>query len=132
MKKFAIALLLLASFAGLWSCKSTQKSTATKEVETSVQIDSTDYDIVIMDNKFDRWYLTRFSPAQDRSNTYYQSMNNLAVSNWNHYYNTNRYNWVINNLISYNPSADYGIEVNRKLYWYFKFIEETYRIPLLR
>ncbi|MBV2245636.1 MAG: hypothetical protein KUL83_00600, partial [Lentimicrobium sp.] len=76
--------------------------------------------------------LTRFSQAQDRSNSYYRSMNNLAVSNWNHYYNTNRYNRVINNHIAYNPAVDYGIEVNRRLYWYFKYIEESYRVPLLR
>ncbi|MDD4598791.1 MAG: DUF6146 family protein [Lentimicrobiaceae bacterium] len=132
MKKLLTAILFMAMFIGFWSCKSTRETTTAEGVETSVQIDSTDYDIIIMDNNFDRWYLTRFSQAQDRSNSYYRSMNNLAVSNWNHYYNTNRYNRVINNHIAYNPAVDYGIEVNRRLYWYFKYIEESYRVPLLR
>ncbi|MDY0344555.1 MAG: DUF6146 family protein [Lentimicrobium sp.] len=132
MNKTWIAMLLLASFIGFWSCKSTHETIKSEGAETSVQIDSTEYGVIIMDNNFDRWYLTRFSQAQDRSNSYYRSMNNLAVSNWNHYFNTNRYNRVINNYIAYNPSEDYGIEVNRKLYWYFKFIEESYRVPLLR
>ena len=132
MKKPLTAILFMAMFIGFWSCKSTRETTTAEGVETSVQIDSTDYDIIIMDNNFDRWCLTRFSQAQDRSNSYYRSMNNLAVSNWNHYYNTNRYNRVINNHIAYNPAVDYGIEVNRRLYWYFKYIEESYRVPLLR
>jgi len=74
----------------------------------------------------------RFNPGLDRSNEYYRSKNSLAASTWNSYYNSGRYRRAISSDIPYNPSVDYGIEVNRKLYWYFKYIEENYKVPLLR
>ena len=132
MKTTLIASLLLALAFGFGSCKSMQETTATPNAETSIRLDSTEYQVIIMDNNFDRWYITNFSQSRDRSNSFYLSKNNLAVSNWNYYFTTNRYNRIINNYIAYNPTQDYGLEANRKLYWYFKYIEETYRVPLLR
>jgi hypothetical protein len=79
---------------------------------------------------FDRWYVGHYSPALERTNEYYRSMNSQGVINWNHYFTRNRYSTVIGSYISYNPSVDYGLEVNRRLYWYFRFIEENFRIRL--
>lgn len=132
MRTTLIASLLVAMAFSFISCKSTQESTTAANAETSIKLDSTEYQVIIMDNNFDRWYLMNFSPSRDRSNSFYLTMNNLGVSNWNNYFNSSRYNRVINNYIDYNPSKDYGLEANRKLYWYFKFIEETYHVPLLR
>jgi len=54
----------------------------------------------------------------------------IAVGNWNDFYCTGRYNKIIDSLIEYHPDTDYGIEVERKLYWYFKYIVSTYKIRL--
>jgi hypothetical protein len=43
-----------------------------------------------------------------------------------------RYNRIIGSYINWNPTTDYGIEINRRLYWYFVYYEETFRIRLLR
>ena len=123
-----IAFMLLMA----WAC-SPQKdiSKASADIK-QVVIDSTEYEITIFDTDFDRWYLLHFSPALDRSNDYYRLMNDRGVTNWNQYFTRNRYNQVVNSYINFNPTIDYGMEVNRKLYWYFRFIEETCKIKLFR
>lgn len=123
---FPILILLL-----VWSCAPSQKA-GTSDKRTSVQIDSTVYEITIIDADFDTWYLMNYSPAKDYSNEYYRSRNRTGVSNWNDYFDRGRYPRVVDNHLFYNPSVDYGVEVNRKLFWYFKYIEQNYRIRLLR
>jgi len=114
----------------VWSCSSSKDAGNIKK-SRSVQIDSTEYEITIIDTEFDRWYLTNFAPSKDHSNEYYRSKNQVGISNWNDYYNSGRYSRVIENSIYYENARDYGIEVNRILFWYFKFIEDEYKIQLL-
>jgi hypothetical protein len=122
---FPIFILLLA-----WSCSPSQKAGASDKHPT-IKSDSTEYEITIIDPEFDNWYLMNFSAAKDYSNEFYRSRNLTAVINWNSYYTRNRYHRVIEDYIYYENSTDYGIEVNRKLYWYFKYVEDTFRIRLL-
>ncbi|MBK6347156.1 MAG: hypothetical protein IPN08_18705 [Bacteroidales bacterium] len=118
-------------FIAACACSSQRESTGSGKPAGTVAIDSTEYEITIIDPDFDRWYLTHYSPALERSNEYYHSMNIQGVSNWNLYFTRNRYSSVIGSYINYNPSEDYGIDVNRRLYWYFRFIEKNYRIRLM-
>lgn len=92
--------------------------------------DSTEYEILIIDPDFDRWYLLNYSPAKDHSQEYYRGKNHVAVINWNNYYRAGRYGRVIESLIDYQPTIDYGMEVDRKLYWYFTYVVSTYKIRL--
>jgi len=126
MKKTIIFLFVLAL---VWSCSPSLKTRTTKN-HTTINIDSTEYEITIIDPEFDQWYTMRYSAARDLSNEIYRSKNQFAVSNWNSYFNQGHYSRVINNPIYYNSFTNYGIEVNRKLYWYFQYIEETYKVPL--
>lgn len=126
MKKLIIPTLILLI---AWSCSISQKA-ASSAKNSAIVIDTTQYDITIIDPGFDQWYFFRYSQAKDLSNEIYKSKNLFAVSNWNNYYLRGRYASVINNHLFYDNTTDYGIEVNRKLYWYFVYIEETYRIPL--
>ena len=127
MKKLLFTLIILM-FA--WSCTSSRNTESVPKSST-VSIDSTEYEITIIDTEFDTWYLMNYSRSKDFSNDYYRSKNHLGVNNWNDYFNRGRYGRVIENYIYYQYSIDYGIEVNRKLFWYFKFVEEKYRIRLL-
>lgn len=122
----SIVLIMLVA----WSCVSTKNSERTDK-NTFVQIDSTQYEITIIDTEFDTWYLMNYSQSKDHSNEYYRSKNQVGINNWNNYFNRGRYARVIENNIYYEYSVDYGIEVNRKLFWYFKYIEEEFRIWLL-
>ena len=126
MKKliFSFLVLLVA-----WSCSPSQKARSSDK-HSIIKSDSTEYEITIIDNEFDHWHLLNYSPSKDYSNEYYRSKNRIAVSSWNDYFTRNRYHRVIEDYIYYDNSVDYGIEVNRKLYWYFKYAEETYKIRL--
>lgn len=128
MRSFVL-FALLACFAS--ACGVKKNLNADKTLET-VADDSTTYEITFSDPQFERWYQTNFSPAVDRDNSYYQSRNRIGVLNWNDYFVRGKYRRVISSYLPYSPAEDYGIEVNRRLYWYFKFMEESYRIPLLR
>ncbi len=128
MKKLLIPLfvLLLA-----WACSPSQKISSSGKPPV-IKNDSTEYGIIIIDLGFDHWYLMNFSQAKDYSNQYYQSKNQVGVSNWNDYFTRNRYPRAIDSSIEYDYSVDYGIEVNRKLFWYFKYAEDKFKIRLLQ
>ncbi|MDY0370495.1 MAG: DUF6146 family protein, partial [Bacteroidales bacterium] len=80
---------------------------------------------------FDKWYQMNHSAALERDGSFYKNRNYLAVNTWNNYYREGRYPNHVMSYIQYNPAEDYGVEVNRLLYWYFKYMQETYRIRLL-
>ena len=121
-----IGILALA----LLACSPVKHSTKTSATIKPVEKDTSEYEITIIDNDFDHWYLMNYSPAKDRSNEYYKGINPVAASNWNYFYRSGKYRNIIESEIDYRPEIEYGIEVNRKLFWYFKFIEEVYKIML--
>ena len=127
MKKLIFPFFLLLV---VWSCSPAQK-TGSSDKHPKIINDSTEYEITIIDPQFDNWYLMNFSAAKDYSNEFYRSKNQVGVLTWNDFYTRNRYHRVIENYIIFDNSADYGIEVNRKLYWYFKYVEDTFGVNLL-
>jgi len=127
MKKllFSMFVLLVA-----WSCSTSQKASSSGP-KPIIKNDSTEYKIIVIDPEFDHWYLMNFSQPKDRSNEYYRSKNQIGVSNWNDYFIRNLYPHIIDSSINYDYSVDYGIEVNRILFWYFKYYEDQFKIRLL-
>jgi hypothetical protein len=123
---FFLAIIMLIA----WSCSPVKNTPKTSAIVEKSSQDSTLYELVIIDNHFEKWYLLNYSDAKDRSDEYYRSKNLYAVSNWNEYYREGKYAEVIDSYVNYQPEIDYGIELNRKLYWYFKFVEEYYKIKL--
>lgn len=124
---FYISIMILA----VWACSSGKNATKTSATVTKSSQDSTEYEIIIIDPAFDQWYITNYTPAKDYPLEYYRGRNIIGVANWNEYYRSGRYTRTILNEIDYQPNIDYGIEVNRKLFWYFRYIEETERIRVL-
>lgn len=114
----------------LGSCSSVKHTSKTSAALEQTGKDSTEYEIRIIDNNFDQWYNLNYSPAVDHTNEYYRAKNLIGVTNWNDFYTSGKYRNFIDFLIDYRPDVDYGMEVNRKLYWYFRFIVSTYKIPL--
>jgi len=114
----------------VWACSPVRDASKTSAALTQSSPDSTGYEVIIIDLRFDQWYLINYSPAKDYSNEYYRNKNLVAVANWNDFYRRGRYSLVIESDINYQPNIDYGIEVNRKLYWYFKYVYDTYGIRL--
>jgi hypothetical protein len=123
---FSIGIIALL----IWACSPARQASKTSATLKQASQDSTEYEIIILDILFDNWYLLNYSPAKDYTKEYYQTRNVVGVANWNYYYRSGRYTRVIESQIDYQPNVDYGIEVDRKLYWYFKYIVSTYKIRL--
>jgi len=114
-------------------CSSTSKIS---EVDTqlpdgAVRIanDELEYEIIIIDPGFETYLLSIAKPANFYSQAYYETKNKLYVIEWNIRvnnplgYNSNIYE----NKIDYDFNTDYGLDVNYKLFNYFKFVEYKYK-----
>jgi hypothetical protein len=112
------------------SCSPVKNASKTSAVLTQTGADSTEYGITIIDPGFETWYLLNYSQAVDRTNEYYRVRNNMAVLNWNDYYRTGKFGNIIDCWIDFRSDVDYGIEVNRRLFWYFKYVTVTYRLNI--
>lgn len=115
------------------SCGSTTKSIATQDAELpegAVRIanEELEYEIIIMDNGFESYLYSIAKPAHFYTQEYYESKNKIYVTHWNmRARQPLRYNSSIyENVIDYDFNTDYGLDVNYKLYNYFKFVEYKY------
>ena len=117
-----------------YSCASTSKKIVTqdsKHQEEAIRIanDSLEYEIIIMDIGFETYLNSIAKPMNFHSQSYYELKNKFYVTEWNiRANNPRRYNpSIYENQINYDFNIDYGLEVNYKLYNYFKFVEYKYQ-----
>ena len=127
MKKAAYFLMALFMF----SCGSVQKTPESNLPEEAVKIanEELEYEIIIIDVGFRSYLLSIAKPANFYSLEYYEQRNRLYVTEWNNRFrNPQRYNPnIYQNEINYDPNISYGLDVNYKLFNYFKFVEYKYK-----
>lgn len=134
MKRLQHLLALLISGLLLWACASSPSKTTSSEKEEPVVIanDSLEYEIIIIDPGFTAYLNSIAKPEGFYSQTYLENKNQLYVVNWNYraqnplQFNPNIYE----NVIDYSPHINYGYEVNYKLFNYFEFAQQKYRMTL--
>jgi len=92
--------------------------------------DGEEYELLIIDNNFDRWFAVNGRPITFYSPNYYEQKNRIYVSAWNEkvgqqsFYNS--VNYPFEQRINYDYNIDYGVELNYQLFWYFRYIEDLY------
>lgn len=86
----------------------------------------TEYEVMIIDPDFDRWFQTNGRPVGFYSAQYYEQKNRQYVASWNEKVGRFGGNSPFQNIINYDYSEDYGVELNYQLFWYFKYIENSY------
>lgn len=128
MKTLGIIGFMLFMLCACTSQKEIVKIASSKQVAAK---DSTEYELLVFDPQFETWFMTNYSPAKDHSNEYYQSWNNQYVTDWNYHYMAGHYPKVFENYIDYDSFVNYGIDVNRKLYYYFRYVETYLKVPIL-
>ena len=143
MKNF---IFLIVVMAGLISCGS-GKSAHNKQLNNKKNVteivhepgdtirisnDKLEYEIIIIENGFDSWLLTQ-KPMWYYSEHTLELKNYQYVTEWNNRVRQpNRYDpHLYEQIIDYDPNIHYGLEVNYKLYMYFKFFEQKYHQKLL-
>jgi len=129
MKKLLFLIGVIMIFV---ACSSQKKTIETKhktiEVETE---DSLEYQLETFDQRFDTWYILHDSPAQYNSQSYYEGWNKQYVSAWNVNANDPRKNSFFETIIGYDPTIDYGFELNHKLFYYFQYVEHVLKIQIM-
>lgn len=132
-------LLILLICFGIYSCKTSYKKTTTSiednlKAQDTVRIanDELEYEILIIEPGFNFWLESIAKPEGYYSQGFLESRNILYVTEWNNrVLQPQRYDPILYELsIDYNPSIDYGYEVNYKLYYYFIYFQLHFKQQL--
>lgn len=134
MKLFKQLLLLFSIGIFFWACASSpiKKNTSNTEKPVVIANDSLAYEVIIIDPGFNLFLNTVAKPEGYYSQKYLEVRNNTWVLAWNnrarnpHQFNSNIYE----NIIDYQATTDYGYEVNYKLFNYFLFAQQKYKMNL--
>lgn len=129
MKTF---LLLFALSIAIYSCSSTRTMNSisgenTKNDTIKIVNDSLEYEIIIVENGFNSWLISQ-PPRGFYGQNKLENSNRQFVSEYNNrVLQPNRYSRnLYEQQINYDPTIDYGYEVNYLLYNYFIFFQEKY------
>lgn len=124
--KQAIVLLLSLLLAGACAVR---RPVAIREVKQ--EEDSVHYELIVFDSGFETWYLTRAKPLHWHEQSWYENWNRQYVQAWNYHRLGYRHRELLDGSINYEPSMDYGPEINHKLFYYFMYVEQVLKIPIL-
>ena len=136
MKVF-IVILLISGF--IWSCGPSRSfvnhdSEVTTAEQDTVRIENEDleYEIIIIEPGFNTWLASVAKPEGYYSQSYLESRNRIWVTEWNNrvlqpYSNSPN---LYEQQIDYDPTIDYGYDVNYKLFNYFVYFQLHYKQQL--
>ena len=134
-----LLLILLISFS-IYSCKTPNRVNNSSVIKANLKSqdtvrianDSLEYEIIIIEPGFNFWLQSVAKPEGYYSQEFLENRNWLYVTEWNNrVLDPQRYDPNLYELqIDYNPSIDYGYEVNYKLYYYFIYFQRHYKQQL--
>jgi len=87
-----------------------------------------EYEVIIFDNQFEGWFVTRARPRGYYNKTFLESKNRQWVNSFNA--KTRAGARGFDYTIDYQSSIDYGYEVNYMIYNYLLYFQETNQIRL--
>lgn len=122
---------MLFSGVVIASCVSTKKAVVPDQKVEVVAEDSLEYQLIVLDPKFEA-FLAMQPSSEFYSQTYYEGWNQQYVTEWNiRHSNPIKYGGFYETEIHYDSFTDYGMDLNYRLYNYFRFIEKEYGIQLI-
>jgi len=131
-------LLIIALSLALYSCNS-NKTTIEGDSGTVSQTSANDtirianeeleYEVIIIEIGFDQWLVTQ-PPMGHHGLNYLENKNRLFVNEYNIRVSENRNHLLYEQMINYEPSVHYGLEVNYLLYNYFVYFQQKYNQKL--
>jgi len=127
-KGWMIGLLILLFGA----CHTSNRMLAVKDENLiDIKQDEEEYELLVLDPGFETWFQATWGPAKDRSLSYYKSWNQRYVIEWNYKARQPHTFDLFDNTIQYDPNINYGLPVERKLFYYFRWVETQLNIPIL-
>jgi hypothetical protein len=122
---------LLVLFLLFWACSVPKGVVKVEKNEAVATTDSTEYELITFDTKFESWYIMHSSPAMMRSQSYYENWNRQYVSAWNFNAMQSSRNKFFEPIVGYEPNVDYGLDINHKLFYYFQYVENVLKIEIM-
>ena len=93
--------------------------------------DSVEYELIVMDPGYEAFLLTQ-PHMEYHSQRYYEMWNSRYVMEWNFRHGQPlAYGDIYETYIDYRDDIDYGLELNYRLYYYFRFFEQENGVDLL-
>jgi len=93
--------------------------------------DSVEYELIVFDSGFETWYMIQNSPANYRSQPYYEYWNQQYITAWNYHASASQRSSFFEPIMGWYPSVDYGFELNHKLFYYFQYVERVLKIQII-
>lgn len=123
-------ILILVFLVEMQTVGFSQKQTdRVKSKADTISVDSLEYRIIVLDPGFETWLQSK-PPMNFYSNDYYVQKNRFYVAEWNLRFMTANNNGLYDNYIDYNPDTNYGLDINYRLYYFFRYFEETNHVQL--
>ena len=133
MKNLSYFIILCFSII-LFSCGSTSTTIEKPSKEQPVVIanESLEYEIIILDIGFNYYLNSIAKPEGFYTQNYMETKNQFYVTEWNRRVNNPAIfdPSIYENIINYDANINYGYEVNYKLFNYFEFAQNKYRMRL--
>lgn len=126
MKNIIILLTLLLCLDFAMGQTNTEKDT----IDLPAAADSTTYALHIADPGFDIWFTMNKKPVNFYDLKYYEMKNEMYARHWNQRVTQHGWQPPYDSYIDYNPNVAYGLPVNYKLYYYFRYLEDKLGIKL--
>lgn len=91
--------------------------------------ESEEYELIIIDPEFHSWYFREARPSSFYSPEYLKNWNEILVNQWNAAIpGPMRRGCNMSTYINYDPTVDYGLEINHQLFYYFRYFHERCRV----
>ncbi|WP_068599596.1 DUF6146 family protein [Vaginella massiliensis] len=130
-----LPILILILCTSIFGCSPTHElsNTVTEKNELKFEADEDgEYDLIVFDPQYETFLISIAKPKTFFTKQFYKNKNALYVSEWNSrhaqpfLYNSDLY--AVH--IDYDYTKDYGLNLEYKLYNFFKFIEWKYKVRL--
>ena len=130
MKAIKIFLLECLAVFFLWPVFLVAAPPDTLGVKAPVEkSDTVEYELLIIDPAFEQWFQRHQRPESYYSLSYLENWNRLLVTQWNLLISRpGRPDCMPMNYLYYDPAISYGIALNHKLFYYFKYMHQRCRV----
>jgi len=141
---FLISILLFFLGMGMQACHTRQHQTdrdiaqnrhATPpdtlrlEPQQTESGDTVEYELIIMDPRFESWFFANRKSMDFYSQGYLESWNLILTMQWNSLHGRRLPEGCRPTFyLDYRSDVDYGMELNYKLFYYFRYAEEKCRL----
>ncbi|MGK7397450.1 MAG: DUF6146 family protein [Candidatus Cyclobacteriaceae bacterium M3_2C_046] len=117
--------LSIVFFAGCAASNETQEVSVRPSSQSS---DTIEYELIISDSAFDQWFAVNQQPVDFYSEEFYEDRNQQYVIQYNSLVDTTSGDpsSPFNQRIAYLRNVDYPLQLDYKLYYYFKYVEDIY------